>query len=99
MSRLTLVPITLLALLSSACGGSPDSAPAQNPASSAAPASRDACSLITAEEASAIDGKAAIGLIFRPGFSTHDQETKDAGRGVGLDVVWKTVRGMGDPRR
>ncbi len=50
---------------------------------------------ITAEEASAIDGKAAIGLIFRPGFSTQDQETKDAGRGVGLDVVWKTVRGMG----
>ena len=50
---------------------------------------------ITAEEARAIDGKAAIGLIFRPGFSTQDQETKDAGRGVGLDVVWKTVRGMG----
>jgi len=50
---------------------------------------------ITAEEARALDGKTAIGLIFRPGFSTQDQETKDAGRGVGLDVVWKTVRGMG----
>jgi HPt (histidine-containing phosphotransfer) domain-containing protein len=50
---------------------------------------------ITAAEARSLDGKAAIGLIFRPGFSTQDQETKDAGRGVGLDVVWKTVRGMG----
>ena len=50
---------------------------------------------ITAEEARALDGKAAIGLIFRPGFSTQEHETRDAGRGVGLDVVWKTVRGMG----
>ena len=50
---------------------------------------------ITAEEARTLDGKAAIGLIFRPGFSTQEQETKDAGRGVGLDVVWKTVRSMG----
>jgi two-component system chemotaxis sensor kinase CheA len=50
---------------------------------------------ITAEEALTFDGKAAIGLIFRPGFSTQEQETKDAGRGVGLDVVWKTVRSMG----
>jgi len=51
--------------------------------------------MISAEEARALDGKAAIGLIFRPGFSTQEHETKDAGRGVGLDVVWKTVRGMG----
>ena len=50
---------------------------------------------ISADEARALDGKAAIGLIFRPGFSTQEQETRDAGRGVGLDVVWKTVRGMG----
>jgi HPt (histidine-containing phosphotransfer) domain-containing protein len=50
---------------------------------------------VTEEEARALDGKAVIGLIFRPGFSTQEQETKDAGRGVGLDVVWKTVRGMG----
>ena len=50
---------------------------------------------ITADEARSLDGKAVIGLIFRPGFSTQEQETKDAGRGVGLDVVWKTVRGMG----
>jgi HPt (histidine-containing phosphotransfer) domain-containing protein len=50
---------------------------------------------VTAEEARALDGKAVIGLIFRPGFSTQEHETKDAGRGVGLDVVWKTVRGMG----
>ncbi len=50
---------------------------------------------ITADEARSLDGKAVIGLIFRPGFSTQEQETKDAGRGVGLDVVWKTVRGLG----
>jgi chemotaxis protein histidine kinase CheA len=50
---------------------------------------------ISAEEARTLDGKAAIGLIFRPGFSTQQHESKDAGRGVGLDVVWKTVRGMG----
>lgn len=50
---------------------------------------------ITAQEAQSLDGKAAIGLIFRPGFSTQEHETKDAGRGVGLDVVWKTVRGLG----
>ncbi len=50
---------------------------------------------ISAEEARTLDGKAAIGLIFRPGFSTMEHESKDAGRGVGLDVVWKTVRGMG----
>jgi HPt (histidine-containing phosphotransfer) domain-containing protein len=50
---------------------------------------------ITADEARTLDGKAAIGLIFRPGFSTQEHETRDAGRGVGLDVVWKTVRGMG----
>jgi two-component system, chemotaxis family, sensor kinase CheA len=50
---------------------------------------------ISEEEARSLDGKAVIGLIFRPGFSTQEQETKDAGRGVGLDVVWKTVRGLG----
>jgi HPt (histidine-containing phosphotransfer) domain-containing protein len=50
---------------------------------------------ISADEARTLDGKAAIGLIFRAGFSTQEHESKDAGRGVGLDVVWKTVRGMG----
>jgi two-component system, chemotaxis family, sensor kinase CheA len=50
---------------------------------------------ISPEEAQALDGKGAIGLIFRPGFSTQEQQSKDAGRGVGLDVVWKTVRGLG----
>jgi two-component system chemotaxis sensor kinase CheA len=50
---------------------------------------------ISAEDARTLDGKAAIGLIFRPGFSTQEHESKDSGRGVGLDVVWKTVRGMG----
>jgi chemotaxis protein histidine kinase CheA len=50
---------------------------------------------ISPEEAQSLDSKAIIGLIFRPGFSTQEAASKDAGRGVGLDVVWKTVRGLG----
>jgi signal transduction histidine kinase len=50
---------------------------------------------ISPEEAQSLDSKATIGLIFRPGFSTQEAASKDAGRGVGLDVVWKTVRGLG----
>jgi len=50
---------------------------------------------ISPEEAQSLDSKATIGLIFRPGFSTQEEASKDAGRGVGLDVVWKTVRGLG----
>ena len=33
-----------------------------------------------------------LGLIFKAGFSTHDGADRDAGRGVGLDVVRRTVR-------
>ena len=50
---------------------------------------------ISPEDAQSLNAKAAIGLIFRPGFSTQEEASKDAGRGVGLDVVWKTVRGLG----
>ena len=37
----------------------------------------------------------AMALIFRPGFSTQDEVTMDAGRGVGMDVVARTVYGLG----
>jgi HPt (histidine-containing phosphotransfer) domain-containing protein len=50
---------------------------------------------ITPDEAKTLDAKTTLALIFRPGFSTQETETKDAGRGVGLDVVWKTVRSLG----
>lgn len=51
--------------------------------------------LITADQAEALDSRQTLGLIFRPGFSTHEGEDRDAGRGVGLDVVWKSVQALG----
>lgn len=51
--------------------------------------------IITAEEAASMDTRAAMALIFRPGFSTQDEVTMDAGRGVGMDVVARTVYGLG----
>jgi two-component system, chemotaxis family, sensor kinase CheA len=51
--------------------------------------------MITAEEAAAMDTRAAMALIFRPGFSTQEEVTMDAGRGVGMDVVARTVYGLG----
>jgi two-component system chemotaxis sensor kinase CheA len=50
--------------------------------------------LITAVEADALDAKAVLTLIFRPGFSTRDTADRDAGRGVGLDVVRRTVKAL-----
>jgi two-component system chemotaxis sensor kinase CheA len=51
--------------------------------------------IITADEAASMDTRAAMALIFRPGFSTQDEVTMDAGRGVGMDVVARTVYGLG----
>ncbi|MGA7540149.1 MAG: ATP-binding protein [Steroidobacteraceae bacterium] len=51
--------------------------------------------IVTAEEAAAMDTRAAMALIFRPGFSTQEEVTMDAGRGVGMDVVARTVYGLG----
>ncbi len=51
--------------------------------------------MITAEEAAAMDTRAAMSLIFRPGFTTQEEVTMDAGRGVGMDVVARTVYGIG----
>jgi signal transduction histidine kinase len=48
--------------------------------------------LLGEEQARALDQKETLGLIFRAGFSTRDGADRDAGRGVGLDVVRKTVR-------
>jgi two-component system chemotaxis sensor kinase CheA len=50
---------------------------------------------VSAEEAATMDERAVLALIFRPGFSTHDGNDTDAGRGVGLDLVSKWVRALG----
>jgi len=51
--------------------------------------------IITAEEAASMDTRTVMALIFRPGFSTQEEVTMDAGRGVGMDVVARTVYGLG----
>jgi two-component system, chemotaxis family, sensor kinase CheA len=51
--------------------------------------------LITAEEAAAMENRAAMALIFRPGFTTQQEVSMDAGRGVGMDVVARNVYALG----
>lgn len=51
--------------------------------------------ILTAEEAAAMDTRAAMALIFRPGFSTQEEVSMDAGRGVGMDVVARSVYALG----
>ncbi|HVN43946.1 MAG TPA: ATP-binding protein [Steroidobacteraceae bacterium] len=51
--------------------------------------------LVSAEDAELMDTRAAMALIFRPGFSTQDDISMDAGRGVGMDVVARSVYALG----
>ncbi len=51
--------------------------------------------LITEEEAAGMDTRSTMALIFRPGFSTQDGVSMDAGRGVGMDVVARSVYALG----
>jgi two-component system, chemotaxis family, sensor kinase CheA len=51
--------------------------------------------LISEEEARGMDTRAAMALIFRPGFSTQENVSMDAGRGVGMDVVARSVYALG----
>jgi two-component system chemotaxis sensor kinase CheA len=51
--------------------------------------------LISEQEARAMDTRAAMALIFRPGFSTQEDVSMDAGRGVGMDVVARSVYSLG----
>ncbi len=41
------------------------------------------------------DNKQLISLIFTPGFSTSDELTEDAGRGVGMDVIKQQIQSAG----
>ena len=49
----------------------------------------------TAEEATKLDKRALISLLFTPGFSTAEKSTEDAGRGVGLDIIKDRIVSMG----
>ena len=51
--------------------------------------------LISEDEAHGMDTRAAMALIFRPGFSTQEDVSMDAGRGVGMDVVARSVYSLG----
>jgi two-component system chemotaxis sensor kinase CheA len=51
--------------------------------------------LITAEDAINLSKEDLSMLIFEPGFSTMDEVTAIAGRGVGMDVVKKTLDSIG----
>jgi HPt (histidine-containing phosphotransfer) domain-containing protein/PAS domain-containing protein len=51
--------------------------------------------IIAPAQAEGLDEKSMLGLIFRAGFSTRADTDLDAGRGVGLDVVWKAVHELG----
>jgi len=51
--------------------------------------------ILTEEEAAGMDTRAAMALIFRPGFSTQEEVSMDAGRGVGMDVVARSVYALG----
>ncbi|WP_236777909.1 chemotaxis protein CheA [Anoxybacter fermentans] len=50
--------------------------------------------LITKEEFDKMSDQEKINLIFRPGFSTSDTISDISGRGVGLDVVKRTVESL-----
>ena len=50
--------------------------------------------LVTAEQGEALDSKAVVALLFKAGFSTRDRQDRDAGRGVGLDLVRRTVQSL-----
>ncbi|HYF27520.1 MAG TPA: chemotaxis protein CheA [Baekduia sp.] len=51
--------------------------------------------LITADQAAAVDVRAAIELLFAPGFSTAETVGDLSGRGVGMDAVREKIRQLG----
>jgi HPt (histidine-containing phosphotransfer) domain-containing protein len=50
---------------------------------------------ITAEQAVGLDAKQVYSLLFQAGFSTVDEATTDAGRGVGMNLVAELVQQAG----
>ena len=52
-------------------------------------------SVITPEQAKAMNDREAVHLIFAPGFSTAEKVTDVSGRGVGMDVVRSNIERLG----
>ena len=50
---------------------------------------------VTPEQADGLDAKQIYSLLFKPGFSTVDTATKDAGRGVGMNLVADLMHQIG----
>ena len=50
---------------------------------------------ITAEKAATLDAKQTFSLLFQPGFSTAETATKDAGRGVGMNLMAGLMQQIG----
>jgi len=50
---------------------------------------------ITPDQAPNLDPKQILALLFQPGFSTMDSATKDAGRGVGMNLMADLMRQVG----
>jgi two-component system chemotaxis sensor kinase CheA len=51
--------------------------------------------IITPQQAETLDAKQTYSLLFRSGFSTVEHPTKDAGRGVGMNLVADLVHQVG----
>ena len=51
--------------------------------------------MVTTEEAKHLKGMSVLSLIFKPGFSTANEITEHAGRGVGMDIVKTKVKELG----
>jgi two-component system chemotaxis sensor kinase CheA len=51
--------------------------------------------LLSSTQATEMDSRQTMALIFRPGFSTAEEVTSDAGRGAGMDLVRACVAELG----
>ncbi len=51
--------------------------------------------MVSAAEAPTLGPKQALRLMFRAGFSTYEKSTKDAGRGVGMNLIASLVQEAG----
>lgn len=51
--------------------------------------------LVSAEDAPNLDRRRLLALMFSSGFSTAAEQTEDAGRGVGMDIVKTTIQELG----
>jgi HPt (histidine-containing phosphotransfer) domain-containing protein len=47
--------------------------------------------LLSADQARGFDDSSIVGLIFAPGFTTAEDSTVDAGRGMGMDIIKRRI--------